>query len=138
MNKLISSGSSFEEKLGYSRAVIRGDWAFVSGVTGYDYNTMDMPNNIAQQASNCFKTIQTSLNEGGFSLSDTVRVQYTLTNPDLVDEIAPVLKKYMGNIKPAATMIIASSVLFPDPFRPMIPRTSPSLISREMLRTPEG
>ena len=110
MNKLISSGSSFEEKLGYSRAVIRGDWAFVSGVTGYDYNTMDMPNDIAQQASNCFKTIQTSLNEGGFSLSDTVRVQYTLTNPDLVDEIAPALKKYMGNIKPAATMIIASMI----------------------------
>ena len=69
-----------------------------------------MPNDIAQQASNCFKTIQKSLNEGGFSLSDTVRVQYTLTNPDLVDEIAPVLKKYMGNIKPAATMIIASMI----------------------------
>ena len=68
----------------------------------------DMPNNIAQQATNCFETIQSSLKEGGFSLSDTVRVQYTLTNSDLVDEIAPILKKYMGDIRPDATMIIAN------------------------------
>lgn len=63
MVKYISSGSSFEEKLGYSRALIKGDWAFVSGVTGYNYKTMDMPNNIAQQATNCFETIQSSLKE---------------------------------------------------------------------------
>lgn len=110
MVKHISSGSLFEEKLGYNRAIIKGDWAFVSGVTGYNYKTMDMPNNIAQQATNCFETIQSSLKEGGFSLSDTVRVQYTLTNSDLVDEIAPILKKYMGNIRPAATMIIANLI----------------------------
>lgn len=110
MVKYISSGSSFEEKLGYSRAIIKGDWAFVSGVTGYNYKTMDMPNNIAQQATNCFETIQSSLKEGGFSLSDTVRVQYTLTNSDLVNEIAPILKKYMGDIRPAATMIIANLI----------------------------
>lgn len=110
MVEYISSGSSFEEKLGYSRAIIKGDCAFVSGVTGYNYKTMDMPNNIAQQATNCFETIQSSLKEGGFSLSDTVRVQYTLTNSDLVDEIAPILKKYMGNIRPAATMIIANLI----------------------------
>ena len=110
MVKYISSGSSFEEKLCYSRAIIKGDWAFVSGVTGYNYKTMDMPNNIAQQATNCFETIQSSLKEGGFSLSDTVRVQYTLTNSDLVNEIAPILKKYMGNIRPAATMIIANLI----------------------------
>lgn len=110
MVKYISSGSSFEEKLGYSRAIIKGGWAFVSGVTGYNYKTMDMPSNIAQQATNCFETIQSSLKEGGFSLSDTVRVQYTLTNSDLVNEIAPILKKYMGNIRPAATMIIANLI----------------------------
>lgn len=110
MLKHISSGSSFEEKLGYSRAIITGDWAFVSGVTGYNYKSMDMPNNIAQQATNCFETIQSSLKEGGFSLSDTVRVQYTLTNSDLVDEIAPILKKYMGSIRPAATMVIANFI----------------------------
>ena len=110
MVEYISSGSSFEEKLGYGRAIIKGDWAFVSGVTGYNYKTMDMPNNIAQQATNCFETIQSSLKEGGFSLSDTVRVQYTLTNSDLVNEIAPILKKYMGNIRPAATMIIANLI----------------------------
>lgn len=110
MLKHISSGSSFEEKLGYSRAIITGDWAFVSGITGYNYKSMDMPNNIAQQATNCFETIQSSLKEGGFSLSDTVRVQYTLTNSDLVDEIAPILKKYMGSIRPAATMVIANLI----------------------------
>ena len=110
MKKLISSGSSFEKKLGYSRAVIVGNWAFVSGVTGYNYKTMIMPNDIFSQATNCFETIQKSLIEGGFSLSDTVRVQYTLTSSKLVDDAAPVLEKYMGNIRPAATMVIANMI----------------------------
>ena len=110
MVKYISSGSSFEEKPGYSRAIIKEDWTFVSGVTGYNYKTMDMPNNIAQQATNCFEIIPLSLKEDGFSLSDTVRVQYTLLNSDLVDDIAPILKKYMGNIRPAATIVIANLI----------------------------
>ena len=105
--KLISTGSSFEVTMGYSRAVIQGDWAFVSGVTGYDYATMEMPAGIADQARNCFETIKSALEEGGFTLSDAVRVQYTVTDAKLVDALIPALGEYMGNVRPAATIVVA-------------------------------
>ena len=108
--KLISTGSSFEVTMGYSRAVIQGDWAFVSGVTGYDYSTMEMPDDIADQARNCFETIKSALTEGGFALSDVVRVQYTVTDAKLVDALIPALGEYMGEIRPAATMVVAGLI----------------------------
>ncbi|WP_041527016.1 RidA family protein [Paracoccus aminophilus] len=106
----ISGGSAFEAKLGYSRAVVKGPWCFVSGVTGYDYTAMAMPDAAADQARNCFETIVAALTEGGFSLSDVVRVQYTVTDAGLVDEIAPVLAHYLGEIRPAATMVVAGLI----------------------------
>ena len=72
--KRITTGSPFEAKLGYSRAVIKGGWCFVSGVTGYDYKTMSMPVHAADQARNCLKTIETVLEQGGFAMADIVRV----------------------------------------------------------------
>lgn len=96
--------------MGYSRAVIQGDWAFVSGVTGYDYSTMEMPDGIADQACNCFETIKSALEEGGFALSDVARVQYTVTDAKLVDALIPALGEYMGDIRPAATMVIADLI----------------------------
>jgi enamine deaminase RidA (YjgF/YER057c/UK114 family) len=75
--KLITTGSDFEKTMGYSRAVVQGDWCFVSGVTGYDYATMEMPDSIADQARNCFATIAKVLTEAGFAMSDIARVQYT-------------------------------------------------------------
>ena len=108
--KLISTGSDFETKMGYSRAVVQGDWCFVSGTTGYDYRTMEMPESVADQARNCFKTIQAALTEGGFFLSDVVRVQYTLTDPTLMDELVPALGEYLADIRPAATMVIADLI----------------------------
>jgi enamine deaminase RidA (YjgF/YER057c/UK114 family) len=108
--KLISTGSAFEVTMGYSRAVIQGDWAFVSGVTGYDYSTMKMPENIADQARNCFETIKSALKEGGFELSDIARVQYTVTNPALVEALIPAFGEYMSNVRPAATMIVAGLI----------------------------
>lgn len=107
---LISTGSPFEKTFGYSRAVVKGGWCFVSGVTGYDYATMTMPDGIADQARNCFKTIHWALKEGGFSLQDVVRVQYTVTDAALVDMLVPVLGAEFGEIRPAATMVIAGLI----------------------------
>lgn len=105
--RLISTGSPFEEAMGYSRAVVQGDWCFVAGVTGYDYETMNLPDAAADQAENCFATIRDVLEEAGFRLDDVVRVQYTVSKRAHVREIAPVLGKWLGGIRPAATMVIA-------------------------------
>lgn len=110
MTRLISTGSPFEKTMGYSRAVVKGPWCFVSGVTGYDYATMEMPENIADQARNCFKTINWALDQGGFALSDVVRVQYTVTDAALVEALIPVLGEHLGDIRPAATMVIAGLI----------------------------
>lgn len=109
MNR-ISTGSPFEEKLAYSRAVVKGDWCFVSGVTGYDYARMVMPDDAAEQARNCFVTIFAALDEAGFSSADIVRVQYTITEPGLVDVIAPALSDALSAVRPAATMIVAGLI----------------------------
>ena len=108
--RLISTGSPFEKAFGYSRAVVQGDWCFVAGVTGYDYATMTMPQDVAAQANACFATIGGVLEEAGFTMLDIVRVQYTLTDRALVDEVAPVLGRHMGDIRPAATMVIAGLI----------------------------
>jgi enamine deaminase RidA (YjgF/YER057c/UK114 family) len=108
--KLISTGSPFEATMGYSRAVVKGGWCFVSGVTGYDYATMTMPDGIAEQARNCFATIAGVLGQGGFDMGDIVRVQYTVTEVDLVEDLAPVLGAALGQIRPAATMVIAGLI----------------------------
>ena len=105
--KLISGGSSFEKTIGYSRAVVEGDWCFVSGVTGYNYATMEIPTGIADQARNCFQTIQEALEKASFSMDDIVRVQYTITDRDLVEEAVPALGAALSDIRPAATMVVA-------------------------------
>ncbi|WBU52925.1 RidA family protein [Paracoccus sp. SCSIO 75233] len=106
----ISTGSPFEATMGYSRAVVKGPWCFVSGVTGYDYATMEIPSGAADQARNCFETITAALREAGFELSDVVRVQYTVTDAAHIDEITPVLGTFFGEIRPAATMVIAGLI----------------------------
>lgn len=106
----ISTGSPFEATMGYSRAVVKGPWCFVSGVTGYDYASMIMPDDIADQARNCFSTIRWALEQGGFSLSDVVRVQYTVIDAGLIDALVPALGEALGEIRPAATMVIAGLI----------------------------
>ncbi len=96
--------------MGYSRAVVKGGWCFVSGVTGYDYTTMTMPDGIADQARNCFATIASVLEQGGFTMQDIVRVQYTVTDAAYVDALTPVLGNALGEIRPAATMVIAGLI----------------------------
>ena len=108
--KHISTGSPFETTMGYSRAVVKGGWCFVSGVTGYDYATMTMPEGVAAQAQNCFATIAGVLAEAGFEMADVVRVQYTVTDATLVDSLVPVLGQHLSQIRPAATMVIAGLI----------------------------
>ncbi len=107
MRKLISSGSTFEEKIGYSRAVIQGDWIFVSGTTGYDYKTMTISDDIVMQTEQCLMNIKSTLKQAKASLYDIVRVTYILPNVSDFERCWPVLKKYFGDIKPAATMLMA-------------------------------
>lgn len=108
--KRISTGSPFERTMGYSRAIVKGGWCFVSGVTGYDYTTMQMPDDVAHQARNCFSTIKAVLEQAGFDMADIVRVQYTVTDAALVDALIPELGAAMGEIRPAATMVIAGLI----------------------------
>ena len=89
MRRLISTGSPFEKAAGYSRAVVQGDWCFVAGTTGYDYATMTMPDTVEAPARNCMATISRALAEGGFDLSDVVRVHYYVTDDAFVDKVFP-------------------------------------------------
>lgn len=107
---LISTGSPFEASLGYSRAVVQGDWCFVSGITGYDYETMEMPPEIGAQARQCFATIEKVLSEAGFVMADIARVQYTVVDPKYIPDLTPVLGETLGVIRPAATMVIAKLI----------------------------
>ena len=108
--KRISTGSPFEATMGYSRAVVKGGWCFVSGVTGYDYKTMVMPEKALDQAQNCLSTIADVLKSAGFGMQDIVRVQYTLIDREAVEAILPALATAFGDIRPAATMVIAGLI----------------------------
>ena len=105
--RLISSGSTFEEQIGYSRAVVAGDWVFVSGTTGFDYATMRISDNLLQQTEQCLKNIEAALQEAGSGLNDVVRVTYVLSNGAEFEQCWPVLRRYFGDVRPAAMMISA-------------------------------
>jgi enamine deaminase RidA (YjgF/YER057c/UK114 family) len=107
---LISSGSPFEKQVGYSRAVVQGDWCFVAGTTGYDPETRAMPDDVADQARNALKVIENALAEGGFALADVVRATYYITDAAYWDAIGPVLGAAFGDIRPASTCLVAGLV----------------------------
>jgi len=105
--RLISSGSKFEEQIGYSRAVVDGEWIFVSGTTGFDYATMSISSDVAEQADQCLKNIESALRQADSSLKDVVRVTYVLPDGTDFDRCWPVLRQYFGDVRPAAMMICA-------------------------------
>lgn len=105
--KLIASGSSFEEQMAYSRAVVAGDWVFVSGTTGFDYASMTIAVDIVAQVEQCFLNIEAALKQAGAGLKDVVRVTYVLPDGELFAQCWPVLRKYFGEVRPAAMMISA-------------------------------
>ena len=104
---LISSGSTFEQDIGYSRAVVVGDWVFVSGTTGFDYANMSIAEGLVEQTEQCLKNIASALKQAGATLADVVRVTYVLPNGAEFPECWPVLRKYFGEVRPAAMMISA-------------------------------
>jgi enamine deaminase RidA (YjgF/YER057c/UK114 family) len=105
--KLISSGSTFEQEIGYSRAVVDDDWIFVSGTTGFDYSTMTISDDIVAQTDQCLRNITHALEQTGASLADVVRVTYVLPKAQEFEQTWPTLRKYFGEIRPAAMMISA-------------------------------
>ena len=105
--KLISSGSSFEKEMGYSRAVVEGDWVFVSGTTGFNYDDMTIADDVVNQTEQCLKNIKGVLEQAGSSISKVVRVTYILPDASEFEQCWPVLKKYLGEVRPAATMFAA-------------------------------
>ena len=109
---LISSGSTFERDIGYSRAVIDGDWIFVSGTTGFDYATMTIAGDVVAQTEQCLRNIEFALAQAGASLRDVVRVTYMLPDAAEFPACWPALRAAFGDIRPAATMI---SVGLADP-----------------------
>lgn len=112
--RLVSTGSPFEKTAGYSRAVIDGDFAFVAGTTGYDYATMTMPADVTRQTRNCFKTVEAALKEGGFAMADIVRATYYVTDVSYADEHFKVCGEVLGDIRPAATLLVVASLLKPE------------------------
>jgi len=108
--KLISSGSQFEQKIGYSRAVVDGRWVFASGTTGFDYATMTISDNVVEQTEQCFKNIAAALAQAGSSLADVVRVHYLLTRKEDFEPIWPVLQTYFGEVRPACTVMVTGLV----------------------------
>ncbi len=105
--QLISSGSTFEAQIGYSRAVAVGDWVFVSGTTGFDYATMSISDSLVEQTRQCLENIDEALRKAGAGMRDVVRVTYVLPEGSDFEQCWPMLRQYFGNIRPAAMMISA-------------------------------
>lgn len=103
--QLISSGSTFEQEIGYSRAVVDGDWIFVSGTTGFDYSKMTISEDLVEQTEQCLKNILEALSKAGANMQNVVRVTYVLPNAADFPTCWPTLRKYFGGVKPAAMMI---------------------------------
>jgi enamine deaminase RidA (YjgF/YER057c/UK114 family) len=108
--RLISTGSSFEKAAGYSRAVVQGDWCFVAGTTGYDYQTMAMPEDVETQTRNCLDTIAGVLKQSGFRIDDVVRANYYITDASFADLVFPLLGEAFREIRPAATMVVCGLI----------------------------
>lgn len=105
--RLISSGSTFERDIAYSRAVVHGDWVFVSGTTGFDYSTMTISEDLGEQTERCLLNIQAALEQAGASLADVVRVTYVLPEAGEFPQCWPILRRFFGEVRPAAMMISA-------------------------------
>lgn len=105
--KLISSGSTFEKEIGYSRAVVVDNWVLVSGTTGFDYSKMSISDDLLEQAEQCFKNIETALQQAGSSMKEVVRVTYVFPQPEDFEKCWPVMRKYLGDVRPSAMMLTA-------------------------------
>ena len=107
MRRLLSSGSSFEREIGYSRAVVDGEWVFVSGTTGFNYAEMTISDDLVEQTEQCLRNIEQALANVGSQMSDVVRVRYIVPRAGDFELCWPTLRKHFGEVRPAATMIAA-------------------------------
>ena len=105
--RFITSGSSFERDIGYARAVVDGEWIFVSGTTGFDYAAGTISDDVVEQCHQCLRNIATAMEEAGFSLGDAVRVHYLLPDRADFEPCWPLLRDAFGAVAPAATMLVA-------------------------------
>jgi enamine deaminase RidA (YjgF/YER057c/UK114 family) len=105
--KLVSSGSRFDADIGYSRAVVDGDWVFVSGTTGFDYATMTIADDVVAQCRQVMRNIAVALSQADAEIADVVRVTYILPRREDFEPCWPVLREYLGSVRPASTMIVA-------------------------------
>ncbi len=108
IRKLISSGSTFEKEIGYSRAVVVDNWVLVSGTTGFDYSKMIISDDLLEQAEQCFKNIEIALNQAESSMKDVVRVTYVFPKTEDFEKCWPVMRKYLGDVRPSAMMLTAA------------------------------
>ena len=108
--QLISSGSPYEASIGYSRAVVHGDWIFVSGTTGFNYETMTIVDDVVGQAEQCLKNIEAALKQAGARMADVVKVTYVLPDASEFEACWPVLQRYFGDVRPAA-MVMSAGLL---------------------------
>jgi enamine deaminase RidA (YjgF/YER057c/UK114 family) len=112
--RLISSGNPLEASVGYSRAVVQGDWCFVAGTTGRDPDTGSVPADVQTQTNNAFRIIEAALAEGGFALADVVRATYYVVDMQNADIVSTMLGNYFGDIRPAATLVIVAGLVSPE------------------------
>jgi len=105
--KLISSGSTFEKEIGYSRAVVVDNWVLVSGTTGFDYSKMSISDDLLEQAEQCFRNIEAALDQAGSSMKEVVRVTYVFPQAEDFEKCWPVMRKYLRDVRPSAMMLTA-------------------------------
>jgi enamine deaminase RidA (YjgF/YER057c/UK114 family) len=112
--RLLSTGSPMEQAYGYSRAVVQDPWVFLAGTTGYDYVTMTMPEDPAEQARMCWRTIASALREAGADLPDIVRATYYVTDSDHAEPVLRICGEVLSEIRPAATLLVVAGLLRPE------------------------
>lgn len=112
--RLISLGSAFEKRGSYSRAVVDGDFCFVAGTTGYDYEKLTIPDSVTEQTRNIFRTVKSVLEEAGFSLADVVRVTHYVTDIRYADELFAVVAEFLADVRPASTLLGVSALATPQ------------------------
>jgi len=112
--RLISLAPAFEERGSYSRAVVDGDFCFVAGTTGYDYEAMTIPEDAAAQARNVFLNIGKALDMAGFAFADIVRMTQYVTDIRYGDAIRPVVAEFLGSVRPASTLVAVSALATPE------------------------
>src|SRR4051794_23841695 len=112
--RLISTGSPMEKSFGYSRAVVQDPWVFVAGTTGYDYARMAMPDDVGEQARNCWNTIDGTLRDAGSSLSEIMRATYYVTDVAYAEPVLEICGEILRDIRPAATLLVVAGLLRPE------------------------